>query len=425
MQAHEPETRAGVNLTRYSFTIDGPTFAAYMRDQTEQALRAKGELPTDIHLDLSAYYREMTGDGELWVGENGLPLRQILNLNFPEQHEQTTHAQIVVDFSHFGTPAIHSPQSALLSRLGWTRDFGLGTLDYSPLLILLATLTFVTVVLYYRRSHTIYAGLVTAIIVSMVIGPLLNTLKVDAFFAAQNAKAAAQAEEQAAAAVAQEASAALGRPAFNPNLNPLESVNQPVEASLPSPAADIQAAPVTQLTDNGADTDNDGLSDFVEVRVGTDATVADSDSDGIRDAQEVFGFPLGGQTWYANALGVDSNNDGLTDGQEWGFDANNNPRQTPLDTDGDNLPDLFDPDNDNDGVADRQDLAPFTVSPATFSEANPLKLTPNIKPFLVPPKLSTSTPQSRLHSRKPQLSAAAALLRRAPSMCSSRPCAWA
>jgi hypothetical protein len=377
VQAQAPEQRAGIAFTRYSFTIDGPTFAAYVRDQTEQALRAKGELPGDMHLELSAYYREMTGDGELWVGENGLPLRQILNLNFPEQREQTTHAQIVVDFSRFGLSSVQSPQSAVLSRLGWTRDFGLGTLDYTPLLIFLTTLTFALVVLYYRRSRVVYTGLVTAIIVSMVIGPLLTTLKVEAFFAAQSAKAAAQAEQQATTVATQEASAAFGRPEFNPNVNPLESVTHPVEANPQSPVATFQAAPVTQLTDNGADTDNDGLTDFVEARVGTDATVADTDDDGIRDAQEVYGFPLGGQNWYANALSIDSNNDGISDGQEWGFDANNNPRQPPQDTDGDNLPDLFDPDNDNDGVFDRQDLAPFTVSPATFSEANPLKLTLN------------------------------------------------
>ena len=390
VQAQEPETRAGVNLTRYMFTIDGPTFAAYVRDQTEQALRAKGELPIDMHLDVSAYYREMTGDGELWVGENGLPLRQILNLNFPEQREQTTHAQIVVDFSRFGTPQTSVAELLRAGDLsGLLNSLPANLPDLTSLGLLLAMLPFAVVVVRYRRSRTIYAGLVTAIILSMVIGPLLTTLKVEAFFAAQSAKAAAQAEEQAAAAVAQEASTAFGRPEFTPNLNPLEigdqrletvvgsSVASPVAASLKSPISSLQAAPAAQLTDNGADTDNDGLTNFAEVRVGTDATLADTDDDGIRDAQEVHGFSVGGQSWYANALSIDSNNDGVSDGQEWGFDANNNPRQTPLDTDSDNLPDLFDADNDNDGVPDRQDLAPFSVGTATFSEANPLKLTLN------------------------------------------------
>src|SRR4051812_25281330 len=33
VQAHAPETHAGIRLTRYSFTVDGPAFAAFVRDQ--------------------------------------------------------------------------------------------------------------------------------------------------------------------------------------------------------------------------------------------------------------------------------------------------------------------------------------------------------------------------------------------------------
>ncbi|MEZ4869224.1 MAG: RICIN domain-containing protein [Caldilineaceae bacterium] len=376
VQAHEPETRAGISFTRYSFTVDGPVFAAYVRDQMAAAMRAKGELPNGVTLDVPTYYSAMTGDGELWVGSNGLPLRQILNLDFPEQRDQTFHAQIVVDFSHFGASQVGPMALLRTGDLAGLLNMLPGNLpDLTPLGLLLALFALAVIVVHYRRSRTVYAGLVTAIILSMVVGPILTTLKLDAFFAAQRAKAAAQNEAQATADAAQEAAIDWGRPAFNPHVNPLESANRNLEVTLQSPTASLPAVPAAALpTDTGVDTDQDGLSDFGEQRVGTDPNKADTDEDGISDTLEVKGFTMGGQTWYPDALAIDSNNDGIGDGQEWDNDANG----LPDDTDGDGLPDIFDPDNDADGVPDRLDTAPFKLSVVTlFSEANPLKLTLN------------------------------------------------
>ncbi len=81
---HEPETRAGITFTRYTFELDWPALAVYMRDQMEDQLRQRGELPLGINLALPRQYVDMTGQGELWVGAQGLPLRQILPLQFPE-----------------------------------------------------------------------------------------------------------------------------------------------------------------------------------------------------------------------------------------------------------------------------------------------------------------------------------------------------
>ena len=86
LQQHPTETLAGITFTRYTFQIDGPTFASYTRDRMEEVMRQKGELPSGLHLELPAYYRDMTGDGELWVRQDGNPLRQVLNLNFPEKN---------------------------------------------------------------------------------------------------------------------------------------------------------------------------------------------------------------------------------------------------------------------------------------------------------------------------------------------------
>ncbi|MCL4830278.1 MAG: tandem-95 repeat protein [Caldilinea sp.] len=176
---------------------------------------------------------------------------------------------------------------------------------------------------------------------------------------------------------------ALGdKPEFNPHVNPLETGDWRLEISahlqspnLQSPNLQSPVSNLQSLTDTGLDTDNDGLSDFVEVRVGTDPTFADTDEDGLSDAREVHGFTYAGKTWYLNPAAMDSNGDGLSDGQEWGLDASGALRTTPLDTDDDGVPDLFDPDNDNDGVPDRMDLSPFSRSANVATEADPFRLT--------------------------------------------------
>lgn len=384
VQAHEPETRGPsgreVAFTRYSFTIDGPAFAAYMRDQMVAALQARGKLPPGMKLSANDYYQQMTGTGELWVGDNGLPLRQILNLNFPEQHEATVHAQIVVDFSHFGTPQL-SPLALLqrgdLSGLLALLPDALPAL--TPLGLLFPMLICVVLLLYYRRSRPVYTGLVTAIILSMVVGPLLTTFQVDSFLAAQAAQAAKKKEQQASANTVHEASVDLGRPEFNPQVNPLELASDAIRnpqhgiQSAESGNLSVTQSPNLQTTDPGTNSDSDTLTDFVERRVGTDPNNPDTDVDGVKDDAELQGYNLGGQSWYGDPRELDSNNDGLADGQEWSNDGNSQPD----DSDGDSLPDFFDPDNDNDGVSDRQDLSPFSQGAATYGDASPLRLTLN------------------------------------------------
>ncbi len=57
------------------------------------------------------------------------------------------------------------------------------------------------------------------------------------------------------------------------------------------------------------DSDGDGLSDFFEIKIGTNRLDADSDNDGIDDATEV-------NTLYTDPLNADSNNNGINDGDE-------------------------------------------------------------------------------------------------------------
>src|SRR5262249_37212388 len=307
-------------------------------------------LPPDSNLTVSQYYRDMTGDGELWVAENGLPVRQILNLTFPEQHDESLNAQITVDFSQFGAAPAATAAESFLDVLGAKLP------DLRDLLLLAMTLWLVAIMLRFRRSRRLQTALAAFLITSLILGPLLQSLKIRSVLDAQTAEAAAQDQQRQESAMQRSLLSQGDKPAFNPHANPLAAADQRAyTADLP---AGIAAAPLAATnvlaTDNGTDTDQDGLTDFQEQRVGTDPTSADTDGDGVPDAVEAKGFQLGGKSWYLNPTEADSNGDGIPDGQEcWKSPpaASTPPNQMlpcDLDTDGDGIPDVFDADNDND-----------------------------------------------------------------------------
>ena len=400
--AHEPETRAGITFTRYSFQIDGPTFALFVRNQTEAAMRARGELPQGVRFEISNYYHDMTGEGELWVDESGLPLRQILNLRFPEQDDESVQAQIKVDFFQFGeirfvggefVPVDASSGGVSVASLGASLQRQAPVFGF--LLTLLPLLALAVLVVQYRRARTVQIALSLAVIASFLVGPLLTSLNMAAFANTQTAQAAEQRASQQKSVMLRELRSQDAAPAFSPHQNPLEAASA-APAFSPLPA--VGAAPARQATgvltvETGLDTDGDGLTDFEEQRIGTDEKTADSDGDQISDADEVNGFTSNGKVWHSDPLAVDTNNDGIIDTLEYAKNS-----------DGTDLPDIFDDDNDNDGVADHVDLAPFAKS-GFYDEANPLLLTvenltgnnsssavPTFVDFQVRPRFGRSAP---------------------------------
>lgn len=125
----------------------------------------------------------------------------------------------------------------------------------------------------------------------------------------------------------------------------------------------------------GTNCDGDDLDDLVELyELGTWIDAVDSDDDGISDGAEVAGFNLNGKTWYLDPRNPDTNGDGLQDVLECPqradirTDGTLDTAFTPgvcQDTDGDQTPDVFDYDNDGDGVPDSADSSPNTFQTVT------------------------------------------------------------
>jgi len=166
---HASETLYGISFTRHSFVVDGPLYADYVRDQMADAMSARGELPPGMELQASDYYANMTGTGELWVGDDGLPLRQILTLEFPQQQGEQVHAEISIVFSDYGEK---------IDSVGfWNNTTQLKQTINNVMAKVIVTLTasgFIASILMFRRKRIVHAGLAFSISASMVFTPFLS-----------------------------------------------------------------------------------------------------------------------------------------------------------------------------------------------------------------------------------------------------------
>jgi hypothetical protein len=95
-------------ITRYQFDINGPAFAAQMRDEMQHYLQQRGELPAGMSLGMAQQYVEMDGSGEIWLDADGWPLRQIVHLDFPPAHGalERDAATMTTDFTTWDTQPV-------------------------------------------------------------------------------------------------------------------------------------------------------------------------------------------------------------------------------------------------------------------------------------------------------------------------------
>ena len=418
---------ANVTVTRYGFDFDGPAFAVYLRDQMEQQLTRRGELPLGVSLDTASDYRGMTGQGEVWVDARGLPLRLAVHLVYPQEAGgQRIEADVRTDFSSYPASASQAStfQQSPLAQASVSLRRTLSTGDWHDivvkLVIAMAVIGLGALVVIGHRSRRVYWAVVLAVIFSMVVLPLPQAVRAGAFYermAAQRAQQqAAQDEQQAASDLKAEQTEStwdahrdpLAGPPVAPPVQPARPVS-PLTPRLATATPTPLPGPCDSMTE--ADSDGDGLSDLKEcyigtsintqdfdadgltdgqevLRLGLDPTVKDSDGDGISDYVEVAGFDYAGQHWYTDPANPDTNNDGRMDTEECSLlvDVSTPPTvtQAGCDNDNDGILDLFDNDDDNDGVPDRVDLSPTgvlgrngkTAKPdgSYFDAANPLML---------------------------------------------------
>lgn len=371
IQEAERGRQGGIAYTRYTFELNGPALARRMRDQLQQQMTARGDLPAGISLALPELYAGMTGSGDLWLDADGLPMRQRLSLQFPEQDAQRVSADIDVSFSSAGTTsetggALGAPIDRL-RRLLYAGDGGRTVADSAAFALLLAGV-FILLVGRHRSRRLRHAITVTGL-VALVFTPLLQAAQAARAESGLMARRALQETAAKESEMQQRWRTFLTEPGadYAPT-----TTGDP--SALQSPAA--QDDPLNDLPLEGAatqtDSDRDGLTDYQEHLLGTNRFRADSDGDLLPDTLEVEGFEYEGRHWASNPLELDSNRDGLSDTREWlaGEDGDG----MPGDTDEDGVPDLLDRDNDGDGVPDRLDISPFAVS-ASLAQDNPLGLT--------------------------------------------------
>jgi subtilisin-like proprotein convertase family protein len=408
-----PDSPYAVHATQYAFTLDGPGLARHVRDQMEEELLRKGELPAGISLDVSNVYHEATGEGMVWVGADGLPLRLSLHILYPRQaNGEQIEAELTTDFTNFTVAQAPGPAKALAATLRLPRTASDWQTAGMRSGLLFGTVGMVLVMVIHHGSRVVYGVIVVPVLLSMVVTPLLNSVQAAAFMDKQAVQQAAMEQEQDEHARYVEAQAQQTDPGWDPNQDPLQSVAQSVDApsapfsmNVALAQAGAQDDPYSQCTDeekatdtdndlltdcqerllgtdpNNRDTDGDGLWDGWEVlRLGTDPLHQDTDGDGISDLLEVEGFVYQGQRWYSNPNKADTDKDGLADNIECP-ERRTVDGVTPhvdtvcRDTDGDGVPDIFDADSDGDDVPDKIDLSPFTVvgRDAPFGNANPFE----------------------------------------------------
>ncbi len=384
VQEAAPLVRDDAVLTVLTFEIAGAAYAEMMREFYLEAFA--DELPPNTTLQLNPLDLATTGSGEVWLDANGLPVRQILTLNRPNvTDDYDAIITTTADFRDFdGVVAM----PAALPNADGSFDIvttnpaaergGLNLQAHSlaeamwqptALLLTLVVLSTLTCAFYIRKPRLAYFVFAVGMSGVFLFTPSLQALA----YAKSNQRSAAFAQTQAEA---QEISdrAAEQQSLASEMMAPLMPPSAPLTASNANTANG--ATDFVVVCGDGSptmDSDGDGLTDFDEGCLGTNPYSADTDEDLLSDFAEVEGFTYAGETWFSDPFRPDSNGDGLPDYAEW--------NATPYvitdtlgithtidvglasgwDGDGDNIPDVWDDDNDNDGVSDVVDKSPASM----------------------------------------------------------------
>ncbi|MCP4167501.1 MAG: hypothetical protein GY759_16650 [Chloroflexi bacterium] len=359
----------GERFQRYGFDVDGPRYAEHVRDVYTEQLR--GQLPSRITLQPPEMLQVLEGKGELWIDMDGLPRRQILDFYLPKVNDDYgARVHMVVDFSDFGqVQTIGIPisdyqgdwyvQDQLLISL---RQHQPG-LHLSALLVTcLLVLSLMLAMTLYRRRRFTYPILAISVIFITAINPLLESQQIMRFDARR-----VEAAESRTTVLAED----LGL--VSEQHKTAERLAETYQKILPVQPIQTQVSTQdygTPICGEGAidqDSDGDGMDDYQESCYGTYYLSADTDRDIITDTLEIRGIDIpdsdgNSVTWTSNPIRSDTNNDGLSDYSEWPSPIGEAPSWDP---DNDTIPNIWDNDNDGDGVFDGADFSPYSVTDYT------------------------------------------------------------
>ncbi len=373
-----PVAANGAALTAYAFDLDGPALAEHMRQQLEEQLAAKGELPPGVSLGTPEMFWGATGGGEIWLTAAGYPTQLSVQMSLPEQENgERSEVRFTTTFADFRAKEVLAAAPAWPGA-SFVMAIGAGLSDFarSPQNLLAIGFTaFMLFILQHRNRRRVYTGLTFILIFSMTVVPLIQAEQTFAFSETQRARQTEAEAARQAQADDQALQDQIYANTWDPQRDPLAgatsgpgstvveaTTRRAGESALAAPLSAVTFAPLAVETTVAptSDVDADGLTALQEARLGTDPNFADSDSDLISDYIEVKGFSYNNKTWYSDPTVPDSNNDGLLDSGEC-LERVDNKDGVCRDTDKDGTPDMFDADNDGDGVSDRMDLSPNRV----------------------------------------------------------------
>lgn len=344
--------------TAYSFNINGPAFANYIRDQMMKSAAASvNALPSPI-------LQRISGQGQLWVNENGLPSRQIMDIEIPEASDDyNARVHIVLDYQFAGEAAYHLPTTistfapsqtadqllpmsegnAVTATPTTTSPFPFDLVKQLPQMVFcLLMLVVAYALIFSRQQRRLYRAVAIVMTFILLTSPIF-----------QIGSSKQQMAYAAAATPSLMETLGFEAPAASSDDDSLIDNHTLVQNANLNPTAECGDGSST------TDTDADGLTDDVEYCLGLDPFTLDSDRDLITDTIELNGFEFNGQTWYVDPLISDSNLDGLNDINEWAAPIGT---AASWDPDNDLVPNVWDDDNDGDGVFDDLDLSPFSLT---------------------------------------------------------------
>lgn len=434
------ETQAAM-VTAYRFDVDSEQYGAAMRDMMVEELQRSGQLPMGMNLSVSDQYRQMVSSGEVWLNEDGLPLRLIVTMKMPpEKSGDHVESTITTDYYNYHTGNLLAARSfphQIAGALGLPTSGRAARELFAQVSLAAGCVLLVFLATKYSNKKIVYGTVAVLTILSLLVSPIWQSSKAAAFVIDLDARnASTQAEQEAAKNQQQAQTETL--PTWDPHTSPFAKAgatalaaassgdqNRVSPASLAAfngvTAAQDLAAQADDTAESDVDTDRDGLTDAYEAQYGPDVLnplkadtdddglpdnvelqlnlfpgQADTDKDGILDNDEVRPFYYGDKDWYTNPEERDTDHDGLTDGVECPQRMDGASSGVCQDTDGDLIPDVFDTDDDNDGIPTIFDESPYFVSDETFTLDSPLRLTVNHlanRPVFVNYQLTPTNPK--------------------------------